>query len=262
MPGNKANSNGKWTQTRKVLGWRWWIHISWIQQTPTMHDFIFKPMKHIEAALAVRTWWEFTLRLEIQIILVRVSKAIYLVRLWWRRLDCRWFHVCGGMSFTLSWGATTMQVNYGEKATGALQLELLLKKLHPAVLISPSIWVVLGDYRITTSYLIHIFTIFHEFQRILGRHRLQRWSEKSSKGRMVKKRLTLEAQFGLRYLGWGRRETYKWKHPLVGWSIFVYEPCCKLSCIVSRIEVTFTQGFEGFTWKTIGDALKNDTPKT
>ena len=26
-----------------------------------------------------------------------------------------------------------------------------------------------------------------------------------------------------------------------------YEPCCKLSCIVSRIEVTFTQGFEGFT---------------
>ena len=25
------------------------------------------------------------------------------------------------------------------------------------------------------------------------------------------------------------------------------EPCCKLSCIVSRIEVTFTQGFEGFT---------------
>ncbi len=27
----------------------------------------------------------------------------------------------------------------------------------------------------------------------------------------------------------------------------VYEPRCKLSCIVSRIEVTFTQGFEGFT---------------
>ena len=41
-----------------------------------------------------------------------------------------------------------------------------------------------------------------------------------------------------------------------------HEPCCKLSCIVSCIEVTFTQGFEGFTWKTIGDALKNDTPKT
>ena len=42
----------------------------------------------------------------------------------------------------------------------------------------------------------------------------------------------------------------------------VYEPCCKLSCIVSRFEVTFKKGFEGFSWKTIGDALKNDTPKT
>ena len=42
----------------------------------------------------------------------------------------------------------------------------------------------------------------------------------------------------------------------------VYEPYCKLSCIVSWLEVTFKQGFEGFSWKTIGDALKNDTPKT
>ena len=47
---------------------------------------------------------------------------------------------------------------------------------------------------------------------------------------------------------------------IIVWSS--YEPCCKLSCIVSRIEVTFTQGFEGFTWNTIGDALKNDTLKT
>ena len=29
--------------------------------------------------------------------------------------------------------------------------------------------------------------------------------------------------------------------------IYIYEPCCKLSCIVSRIEVTLTHGFEGFT---------------
>ena len=42
----------------------------------------------------------------------------------------------------------------------------------------------------------------------------------------------------------------------------VYEPCCKLSCIVSWFEVTFKKGFEGLSWKTIGDALKNDTPKT
>ena len=42
----------------------------------------------------------------------------------------------------------------------------------------------------------------------------------------------------------------------------IFEPCCNLSCIVSWFEVTFKQGFEGFSWKTIGDALKNDTPKT
>ena len=41
--------------------------------------------------------------------------------------------------------------------------------------------------------------------------------------------------------------------------IYIYEPCCKLSCIVSCIEVTFKQGFEGSSWKTIGDVLKNDT---
>ncbi len=258
MPGNKANSNGKSTQTRKVLGWRWWIHISWIQQTPTMHDFIFKPMKHIEAALAVRTWWEFTFRLEIQIILVRVSKAIYLVRLWWRRfLDCCWFHVCGGMSFTLSWGATTMQVNYGEKATGTLLLELLqLKKRHPATWSFHLLFgVVLGDYRslffdhFTFFGLFYLFwrkwwkyglqnynklfdPYFHHFspvdelnQRILGRHRLQRWSEKSSKGRMVKKRLMLEAQFCLPYLrgdgGKPINENIRW---LVG--PFLYIPIC------------------------------------
>ena len=29
--------------------------------------------------------------------------------------------------------------------------------------------------------------------------------------------------------------------------IYIYEPCCKLSCIVSCIEVTFKQGFEGFS---------------
>ena len=40
------------------------------------------------------------------------------------------------------------------------------------------------------------------------------------------------------------------------------EPCCKLSCIFSWFEVTFKQGFEGSSWKTIGDALNNDTPKT
>ena len=41
--------------------------------------------------------------------------------------------------------------------------------------------------------------------------------------------------------------------------ISLYEPCYKLSCIASCIEVTFKQCFEGLSWKTIGDALKNDT---
>jgi len=35
----------------------------------------------------------------------------------------------------------------------------------------------------------------------------------------------------------------------------INEPCCKLRCIVSWFEVTFKQGFEGFSWETIGDAL-------
>ena len=43
------------------------------------------------------------------------------------------------------------------------------------------------------------------------------------------------------------------------WQSIAYEPCCKLSCIVSCIEVTFKQGFEDFSWKTIGDVLKDDT---
>ena len=42
----------------------------------------------------------------------------------------------------------------------------------------------------------------------------------------------------------------------------LHESCCKLSCIVSRFEVTFKHGFEGFTIKTIGDSLNNDTPET
>ena len=44
----------------------------------------------------------------------------------------------------------------------------------------------------------------------------------------------------------------------------MYEPCCKLSCtrIVSWFEVIFKHGFEGFTSKTIGDSLNNDTPET
>ena len=45
-------------------------------------------------------------------------------------------------------------------------------------------------------------------------------------------------------------------------SLRVYEPCYKLSCIASCIEVTCKQCFEGLSWKTIGDALKNDTPDT
>ena len=32
--------------------------------------------------------------------------------------------------------------------------------------------------------------------------------------------------------------------------------------IVSRFEVTFKHGFEGFTSKTIGGSLNNDTPET
>ena len=49
---------------------------------------------------------------------------------------------------------------------------------------------------------------------------------------------------------------------LAGMCVCVYEPCCNLSGIVSWFEVTFKQGFEGFSWKTIGDALKNENPKT
>ena len=46
------------------------------------------------------------------------------------------------------------------------------------------------------------------------------------------------------------------------WLFCWYEPCCKLSCIVSRFEVTFKHSFEGFASKTIGDSLNNDTPET
>ena len=40
------------------------------------------------------------------------------------------------------------------------------------------------------------------------------------------------------------------------YNMTLYEPCCKLSCIVSWFEVTFKKGFEDFSWKTMGDALK------
>ena len=58
-----------------------------------------------------------------------------------------------------------------------------------------------------------------------------------------------------RLWGWSTRASY-------GFVLSVYEPRCKLSCSVSRFEVTFKHGFEGFTSKTIGDSLNNDTPET
>lgn len=90
MPGNKANSNGKWTQTRKVLGFS--------DCGFTSHGFSRRrknaPMNNIAAAVP----WEHgeNLLSALRKPCSSVSKAIYLVRLWWRRWDWRWFHVCEG----------------------------------------------------------------------------------------------------------------------------------------------------------------------
>lgn len=80
----KVNTN---TQGSRLF--RLWIHISWIQQTPKKCT-----NEQDRSRCALRTWWEFTFCLKKTCL--SVSKAIYLVRLWWRRWDWRWFHVCQG----------------------------------------------------------------------------------------------------------------------------------------------------------------------
>lgn len=136
-----------------------------------------------------------------------VSKAIYLVRLWWRRWDWRWFHVCQGELLTksqfisLSRGATTMQVNYGEKAIGSLLLHCYIYYLSSDHSLFVFFW---GDStsqrKLTTNPFVRIPMNEPQWTLAstglpLGRHHLQRWSGKSLKGRMAKKQLMLEAQF-------------------------------------------------------------------
>lgn len=102
---------------------------------------------------------------------------------------------------TLSRGATTMQVNYGEKAIGSLLLHCYIYYLSSDHSLFVFFW---GDStsqrKLTTNPFVRIPMNEPQWTlastgRPLGRHHLQRWSGKSLKGRMAKKQLMLEAQF-------------------------------------------------------------------
>lgn len=121
MPGNKANSNGKWTQTRKVLGFS--------DCGFTSHGFSRRrknaPMNKIAAAVP----WEHgenllsALRKHVQVCLRQYIWSGSGGGVGLALVSCVPGELPSKSQFiTFSRGATTMQVNYGEKAIGSLLL--------------------------------------------------------------------------------------------------------------------------------------------
>lgn len=166
-----------------------------------------------------------------------VSKAIYLVRLWWRRWDWRWFHVCEG-SFHQSHSSSpwveallpckwTMERRPLEVCLATIATKNYLSSDHSLFVF---FW---GDStsqrKLTTNPFVRIPMNEPQWTlastgRPLGRHHLQRWSGKSLKGRMAKKQLMLEAQFMPLV---PRRGTYtKMIHENIRWvGSFIYPNC-------------------------------------
>lgn len=192
----------KWkvnTNTQGSRFFRLWIHISWIQQTPKKCT-----NEQDRSRCALRTWWEFTFCLKKTC--SSVSKAIYLVRLWWRRWIGVGFMCARGASIKVTVHHLQSRRYYhaselwreGHWKFAATLLHILLEQWSFLVCF---FW---GDStsqrKLTTNPFVRIPMNEPQWTLAstglpLGRHHLQRWSGKSLKGRMAKKQLMLEAQF-------------------------------------------------------------------